>query len=259
MTNPIRRSLVLALVMGAALSSSASRAYTIDAFGHELVMMIAPGGPSPASVVDGVVGCCDTLFWGVREVELTRAAGSGGIDFAAADMGDSATPARIRFAPDVVGDVFLIYDMTLDLALAFSPFGGLDISDNGRSGALRFIWRSDAVSTVEVDLYSHPESQSRATFTTPGLGLDQPFTAVVIPFTSFATIAGGGLDPTNVHAITVRLTAPGGGGLGIDLDGIHTTVPEPGTAVLVALGLLMAARLRPASAVAPREVRSRAF
>jgi hypothetical protein len=69
----------------------------------------------------------------------------------------------------VVGDVFLIYDMTLDLALALNAIGGgIDISDGGTSGAIRFLLRSDAVSTVEVDLYSPPEASRGPRSPPPG-------------------------------------------------------------------------------------------
>jgi hypothetical protein len=210
------------------LGAPAARAILIDDFSVDQTATVRPDDPPAWSVVSAI-----RAGLGGREVFLQRFSGTGAVSFTSA-----GGIGAFGFGPDADGRSHVWWDGLRDGAL--THLLGADLTDGGASGLLRIVVRSELAGPLTISIHTNAGRVSRADVVTPGLGIGAAFTTLLIPFTSFAVELGSGADFADVGAIVV--TAPSAGGA-LEIDRIDTVpVPEPATALLLALGVAAAAR-----------------
>jgi hypothetical protein len=98
---------------------------------------------------------------------------------------------------------------------------------------------SDLGGTLSVTIGSGPSTSNYLTFSAamPANGFDSGFTDVLIPLVDPTMTAGTGANLSDVTAIGLIVSVPGGGSF--ELEGVSAEAPEPGTmALALAAGML---------------------
>jgi hypothetical protein len=221
-TPTLSRSLVATLA--ALLVAPGAGALLIDDFSTAQSVSVSVLGPEASNEVSG-----GGVLGGERDAYMLLTIGTG-ID---ATLGGGATALREDALSD--GQFFLTWDGgDGDPAIDRIGLGGVDFTEGGSQVALsiEILLNPSLATNLNFLAYSSVNDYSQATFSAPaGTG------TLIVMFTDFVTVAGSGVDFTNVGALSffsdVGLT-----GQTIDFGTFQTTsTPEPSSAALVGLGL----------------------
>ncbi|TWT99975.1 Serine-aspartate repeat-containing protein I precursor [Botrimarina colliarenosi] len=210
---------VSALISFDATEAMGTTNLTIDAFDTAQSANASTAGLTTASDADGV----NAGDGGARDLLANIVSGSGEIalvsDFVGTGILNLATTGNVRGAASVVWDGADGDAETVDA-------GGLslDLSNSGANSAIELQAAADrAGASVTVRLYSGAGNVSEATVTIvdDDAAIDgDADESISIPFTSFTTVSGAGVDLSDVGAIEVEFDfdAPGFESLDAQVD-----------------------------------------
>lgn len=221
-----------ALLMACWNGADARGSIVIDTFTNSQgpIVQTAPGTTTDGIAAGGAIG-------GARKLALTQVSASGIlIGSVNVDVPNSASYGTIGGT----GSLLVTWDRSTTGPL--NPIGlrtggvGVNLSESGINQGIRFQQRSDnSGGAITFKIYTDGTNFSTATIpTTPG----GTFTESFIPFSSFVIAGGTGADFTNVGAITLLLDGTGAPDIDIAVGGpvVATTLPEPASGILLALG-----------------------
>lgn len=235
-TSSTSAALALALLL---LHPHVAAAVVVDPFDDEFAVEIGigdiAGNPKTATggvAVGGAIG-------GSRAVVVQRVTGGGS---ASVDTGYSepSTAQTLTVSTGAGSSVQakLIYDgdtgESPNEGVNTSGLGSQDMTAGGASLlSLDASWDQAGI-VIRVSFFQGTLS-SYYDFVTVGGNTLGTFQSLTAPFTSFTAGPGGGVDFDDIGAITVDITGPTA--FDLQLRNFETTVPEPGTLALLALGL----------------------
>ncbi|HZO08813.1 MAG TPA: PEP-CTERM sorting domain-containing protein [Myxococcota bacterium] len=204
----------------------------IDGFATAQSLLVSvPAGPTSSA---GGVLASDAIG-GARFASLSRIDGYG-TDTLTVDGGGVGRLDLSSAAADTV-TAQLIYDGDDDDALSFTGLGGIDLTSTDTNTLIRILARSDLAAPISITIYTDEQNFSSASVNLPGLGFGlTSFTELDLPFLAFTTGGGTGADFHSVGAIVVGISGANTASLDAQLDSI-IAIPEPGSAVLLVLGL----------------------
>jgi hypothetical protein len=213
-------------------SGAAAGQITIDGFATAQTLLVDDATPMDE---DGVPAA--DAIGGARHATLERLGGYGTDTLTVNGGGFGLLDLSSAAADRVVAT--LLYDGGTDGDISFDGLGGADLTDLGTNTLIRILARSDLVAPLTITVYTDAGNASRATRSLPGLGFAS-FTELDIPFDGpggFTAFLGAGANFASVGAIVVELSGAGTPSLDAQLDSIFA-VPEPGSAALLAVGLV---------------------
>lgn len=201
------------------------------------------------------------IIGGARNVQLTRTTFTSG-GFAQVDAGifDFSLGSDNGY-----GRIIWDGDTNASLNFGSGDLGGIDLTGGGLRTAFRIGAKSDLPGLTYLTVFTSATDYSTITFALPGAGAGpgDPYTDLSLAFASMLSSApalvrtnlglAAALNPatlTNVHAIAFFLdgTAAGSAGLDARIQFLETpddvNIPEPGTNLLLGLGLVGAFALR---------------
>jgi PEP-CTERM motif len=229
----VRLSSVLAAMLVLASSSSAyADSITIDTFNQVQRVAITPQSPSDSNTITGL----DGVLGGSRTMSLSYLTPS---PFFSRDAGTTAS--GIAEVDARVAPVSFVLDWDANgqgLGLDLTDMAGISIrrgdADAGLALAIRLISSGGNLFefNTSTSAYDAPEID-------PGLPGGAPGATPTYVFDRFTAI--GAPDWAHISAIQVELS---GSGSAAWVDDLRIVTPEPGTALLVGVGLLAAFRRR---------------
>lgn len=182
---------------------------------------------------------------GFRDIIVNRTgATGGGIVFAESNVTDPGF-FTLTLGPGVLGSAELQFD-GMDNSDSINPtgLGGIDITQLGANDGFLLRMAADSAAPLIVTAYTDAGNFSRASVAIP-ISPTFTLTEVFLPFSSFATLAGSGVDFSNVGALSFLVDGTASPGLDVKIDYIEatslTSSPEPSSLVmsgLFALGIL---------------------
>jgi hypothetical protein len=229
------RSRCIGIGLGFLLASSASAApVVIDDFSNDQSQSVS-GGNGPIFYLGGVAA--SNAIGGARFMRLDRLTGSHTNSLSVNSGGSGFLDLQATF--EDTASALVYYDKGTDNVLTPNGLGGIDLSAGGSNGMIEILGRSTKPAPLTITVYSDAGNYSHAQVNLPGGGL-AAFTPLDIPFGSFVVDAGAGADFSSVGAISFQIDGSNAPSLEAQLDSIvvtsTTTVPEPGTLLLLTAG-----------------------
>lgn len=212
-------------------SAGPARSLTIDDFEISQSLSAGPG----ASVAQGAVVTGPNSIGGTRDLVITRdPSRSGTVD---AEI-DGAEPgvALLSAARGTAGLWNFRYDGSLDsIPIDPSGLGGIDLTDGGSSDRLRIQVQTETAIGMTILVMTDATSASIAFGLLP---VSASFAAIDIPFSAFAAESDAPADFTSVGAIILGFAffETYDASL-VARFASFSTVPEPASITLVAVGL----------------------
>ena len=228
--------IALAIVFGAAFMVKAD--LVIDPFNS--YQSLSTAGP-PAGVKTAFSSISDpVVLGGERDVWLSRnSANSGSVSV---DVNGSFTGAlAYASSPATTGNAVISYDGADGVSgLNYTGLGGIDLTQAGANYGLALGTTSDNGASALFTIYT--DATHYSTYTVPvASDFTFTFTRYFVNFNDFVPAGGaGGVDFTNVGAITIGLDGNTNPGTDIGVDYFLATVPEPsGSLLILASGMIL--------------------
>jgi hypothetical protein len=226
--------LLMLMVVGSA------QALLIDAFSHPpLSQNISAPGPA-GSASSSVAGLANVLG-GERDMRIQVTAGTAqnSLDLSANSGGNSLLSHSQ--GSDIKGHSTLEWDGADGDPLNLNPtgLGGVDLTVGATQDAIRYLIDFDDLPvSLTMKVYTNAANFSTHTLALPGLTFN---TIKDVKYSDFAVGGGTGADFTNVGAITLFIDGTAFTAIDLRLDFLETTntvIPEPGSLILLGVGIL---------------------
>lgn len=220
------------------LLAAPAGAVTIDDFSDGALQIVTSGNTVNAQHTESAGQIIGTL--GDRE-ETVSNVGVGTIF-----SGEVSPDTWTYSASGALGSALLVWDGAGGTfpGIDAPGLGGIDLTEAGLHDAIAIsILSNDLVANLTFTVYTDLSNFSTLTVATPGDAGN-----LLAAYGGFASAGGTGADFTNVSAISLAIdgqSAPALDDLDVTLDLIETVdslaVPEPGTAAMLGIGLLLLA------------------